>query len=754
MVQHEKYVRHNIKKRKKLKNAFQYFMASFCGLVVAGAKIKGLPICLGAAFVGAAGAGVFGAMSLLGVLLGYIFFWGFPLSGGYIASAFFVYTIAFVCQYTIFSERAEFMPSVVTFVTGITLMYGNISLNRGGDSLLYRVIFELILSYSATCVFRSLVFGDKYTQDERLFSVVVFISCMTNAFAECYIMERFAVGGIVANICLFIISYVLPSSRFYVLAAVLGIAFDLSVGRFFYLFLNSLYSICLSGLKIRNKFINILVLCFALIFTSMYSNEEQIQSVLFEVLISSVVFLIIPKRFFDLLALCVTSQREDEQICEQMNHRLLEEMFDDLQCCLQEPLNTCQEKDLESTCFTVFDEVCSLCNRKDICRSNHGEKIYDMICEMVIVIEERGMLDQKDIPVWFVEYCDKHNEIAEEIIHRLKDHYKDMVSSKEKNDQYILLCDLFRMLTSSTLRAIEKLPKHTRIYSRTESVLQDYLREHGYSSEVHVKECINGRKYLELTGRDAERVVNDNRCLENMVKMMDRKLRVLQDSKNSDCILLVEAEPYSISVGVASKKKKGERVCGDQCSYFKTTDGVFYAILSDGLGTGEYAAIQSRKMIERLERFIICGISPEEALKMVYTIFELKNVDSLSCATVDLFSVNLYSGEAQLFKIGSPSSYCVSDRDVHIYKANKLPAGLMMNYMNEIESQNIQLRAEDIFVLMTDGVFVFEPLDFVNMVCEEIGMKNLARRILVDSQKVACLDDDMTVITVKMDVRR
>ena len=754
MVENEKYVRRNKVKRENETKVFQYCLVFICGMLIAGSKINEIPVCFGVAFVGATGAGVCGLLSLLGVCTGYIFFWGFQLSGGYIASAFFVYTIAFVFQYTALSERVEFMPSVVTIVTGITLMYGSVSINRVEETVVFRLIFELIASYFSTLIFRSIVISDNPAVDDEILSFIVFVSCVITTFSDYYIMDLLSVGEIVANVCLLVISYTLPSSKVCVPATIMGVFLDLSGGTFFHLFTNAIYSVSLNVIKIKNKIINIVILCFAVIFISVYSDEFQMRQAIFEVLVSGCVFMFIPKRVFEAFVLYLMFPYEEEQPYEEMDYDLLEELFYDLQLCLQDSLKTNQDYSLQSVCFAGFEELCSSCNRKDICRSNHGEKVYDLICKLGTRIEEQGTVTEKDFPLWFVDYCDMHNEIREEILRRLKNQYKDKILLEEKNNQYILLCDLFQIITSSTLKVMSKLPRYRRCYLKIEAILRDYLFEQGYSAELCVKEFADGRKCIELTGGDTKSVVKDKKCLERISKMMDSKLRVLKDSHNANSILLVESEPYSISVGVASKKKRGERVCGDQCSYFKTTDGVFYAILSDGLGTGEYAATQSRKMIERLERFIICGISPEEALRMVYTIFELNNMDSLSCATVDLLSVNLYSGEAVLLKLGSPASYCVSDDEVRVYKGDKLPAGLMMNYTKEVEAHKIQLQPKDVFVLLTDGVFICESSDFVNMIHEEIGMKNLARRILIDSQKTTCLDDDMTVITIKMDHRK
>ena len=57
-------------------------------------------------------------------------------------------------------------------------------------------------------------------------------------------------------------------------------------------------------------------------------------------------------------------------------------------------------------------------------------------------------------------------------------------------------------------------------------------------------------------------------------------------------------------------RKKGEKVSGDRGTYFKTDAGVLCVILSDGMGCGEAAARESRRVIEILESFLRAGVDP------------------------------------------------------------------------------------------------------------------------------------------------
>ncbi len=98
--------------------------------------------------------------------------------------------------------------------------------------------------------------------------------------------------------------------------------------------------------------------------------------------------------------------------------------------------------------------------------------------------------------------------------------------------------------------------------------------------------------------------------------MLGVRLCRLKSQNDSEAkLVLMEAEPLAVSVGIAALKKKGEKVSGDRGTYFKTDAGVLCVILSDGMGCGEAAASESRRVIEILESFLRAGVDPAVAMK-------------------------------------------------------------------------------------------------------------------------------------------
>ena len=99
------------------------------------------------------------------------------------------------------------------------------------------------------------------------------------------------------------------------------------------------------------------------------------------------------------------------------------------------------------------------------------------------------------------------------------------------------------------------------------------------------------------------RLTKQDDYLERLSGVLGVRLCRLKSQNDSEAkLVLMEAEPLAVSVGIAALKKKGEKVSGDRGTYFKTDAGVLCVILSDGMGCGEAAASESRRVMTRYSK--------------------------------------------------------------------------------------------------------------------------------------------------------
>ena len=92
------------------------------------------------------------------------------------------------------------------------------------------------------------------------------------------------------------------------------------------------------------------------------------------------------------------------------------------------------------------------------------------------------------------------------------------------------------------------------------------------------------------------------------------------------------------------------RPTGDAAAFLETEKGRAILALSDGMGTGEEAAKESRTAIELLEQFTEAGFERELSVKMINSALLLRRGEE-TYATLDICEIDLYDGHAEFVKL-------------------------------------------------------------------------------------------------------
>lgn len=149
----------------------------------------------------------------------------------------------------------------------------------------------------------------------------------------------------------------------------------------------------------------------------------------------------------------------------------------------------------------------------------------------------------------------------------------------------------------------------------------------------------------------------------------------------------------------ACKTKQGETVSGDSLTAFTTEDGHFYCVLCDGMGSGADAAIASRTCCVFLQKMLECGADSALSVKMLNTFLRSKGYECF--ATVDIFSLDLYTGEAFFIKGGSAPSHLFRAGCEYTMASATAPVGII----REVYAERIAFDAMpgDRIVMKSDG---------------------------------------------------
>ena len=203
---------------------------------------------------------------------------------------------------------------------------------------------------------------------------------------------------------------------------------------------------------------------------------------------------------------------------------------------------------------------------------------------------------------------------------------------------------------------------------------------------------------------------------------------------------------YYPRVAVFGNRPEAEN--GDICLRFAGTEGRYYVLLCDGMGTGLGAIAEGKTASGMLRRMLTAGYPAEYALRSINSLCALR--DRAGAVTVDLAEIRLDTGRVTLYKWGAVPSYLVTGTGAERIGVAGPPPGLSITDCQESVHQ-LMLRQGQHLVMVSDGIGEAEALR-----CCTDGAGNTpgesASALLSAAQLTG--SDDATVAIISLDQAR
>lgn len=179
------------------------------------------------------------------------------------------------------------------------------------------------------------------------------------------------------------------------------------------------------------------------------------------------------------------------------------------------------------------------------------------------------------------------------------------------------------------------------------------------------------------------------------------QMRMFPRQVEGDRLCLAEMPAFGVRVGVAGRGAESARVNGDATCTDMLEDGRFLAILSDGMGQGQRASYESATAVKLLRLCLEAGYTRDQALCAANGMMLLETGGE-RFATADLLTIDLWSGQAEMDKLGAAGSWLLRGTTLVQLTGDALPVGVM----ERVESRCSVLRMKDgdSLVMLTDGV--------------------------------------------------
>lgn len=201
---------------------------------------------------------------------------------------------------------------------------------------------------------------------------------------------------------------------------------------------------------------------------------------------------------------------------------------------------------------------------------------------------------------------------------------------------------------------------------------------------------------------------------------------------------------------VSSAGHIGE-VSGDTAVCFETDGDYYYALISDGMGSGDIAKETSLFVCDFLSAALNVGSSTETVVHMLN--HTLRSRAEECSATVDLLEIDLIRGEGRFIKSGAAPSYVKRGSSIFRVKSQTAPLGLLSSV--DAEKIKLEVKAGDYIIMLSDGVAdETDDAAWLLLLLGETPKKSLtdyARLILEEAKRNSPGQDDRTVAVIRID---
>ncbi|MBQ2960069.1 MAG: SpoIIE family protein phosphatase [Oscillospiraceae bacterium] len=741
---------------------------SLMGMTMAWARVMGSGAPFGMAMVACSGAGISGVFSLCGASLGYLLSGGLEWGIRYIAAAVLIYTIAFVFHELDMYKSPYFMPSAAAFVMALTGFLGSFSLTYGAVPMAAELFLEVTLAFGATYFFREALSNELCTTEtaelRHSVSVMIMAACALMSVSNLVLFKLISLGRVLALIlvmCSAMKGGLLTGAA---VGTVLGLAMDVSMGGTSFYAMAYSFSGLLSGVfgkHGRIMFVLAFLMSSALAVVCGWTAGIY-TSALLESFSASVIFMLLPASFLN--AVGVILQCMERGSGETNLRRFTAGKVKNLSEAYGELFETVRknvsEKRNDENIARIFDraadEVCVKCRHKNRCWNLEYVDTLSAMNDATCAMRDHGSLSEEDIPAFFREKCVNIPAFVAAVNGELRglSYRRQLRASLAENR--LVAWGQYADMSQILCQVADELGSVNGAEPLAERRLLRYLKSLEIDAEVSVYRDGGGRLRVSIESGSLSALMRVEGYLEKLSEIVGTRL-CMPVEPGADCagLKLLEAEPLAVSVGIAAMKKKGERVSGDRGSYFKTDAGVLCVILADGMGCGDEAAQDSMQVVNILEKFLRSGVDPAVAMKILNSVLLLRGGDSWGYATVDLMCVDLFSGETCFYKYGAAPSYVCSGKGVKRIRCESLAAGLSSGEGIAPDVVRMRLKPGCTALIATDGVIADADDTWVHtlLMGSFEDMKSLARSVLKEAESLYGANDDMTVISVRVEER-
>lgn len=420
-----------------------------------------------------------------------------------------------------------------------------------------------------------------------------------------------------------------------------------------------------------------------------------------------------------------------------------------------EKLRVKDDGSFDSIYAYAAEKACKTCGLKSYCWQNQRELTHDDFYRLGEAIKTDGFVTEKTVENAFTKKCCKPNDVAKSI----NEGYSEYLSTMQAQRRITQV----RSATTSQLGSVavllsdlcDEFDTYERFDTAAADRLSDRLRREGFFvTQCNCRTQLNKGMTVELEIRPTrKKELNKSELRRTVSACCGRVFDAPCISETEESVRLVFSQlaRFDADIGSSQHIAGGKGLCGDSVNYFAGSSGNMVAVISDGMGTGGRAAVDSNMAVSILKKLIKAGLSFDSSLSVINSALMVKSEDE-SLATLDVTDINLYSGKITFFKAGAPLTLIRRSGRIIRREAPSLPAGILSEIKFAKESLN--LNHGDRILMVSDGALFADDGWLCDMLkgWQEASAKDFASLVVNEAMKRRNdgFDDDITAVAINI----
>ena len=658
--------------------------------------------------------------SSLGVIVGYITLFNKVSNfSAYII----ISTIVTIISMSKLNKKARNIASFITvfsglFVYGVLVGSSDIILHLIGAISVTALVFPIyyVVSYTLKCIEE--INTQHFFSIDEIVSIELFI-CLLIVGIGTISINDISFRNIAAILFIIVLAFISDTNMGAGAGITMGIILGFATGNLMESI--AIYGACglVAGIfRESGKLFTALSFNIIFIIVTLYSGVFNNISFI-EALVGTGIFLLIPKKIYNKISLEINKDKKVghfsevrfAEIKDELTERLKD--FTEVLSIMGKSLNNLVGNDKlaiknkgNALVENLSDRTCSDCDMRYMCWKRELHQTYNAFSDLIRNYENNSGA----FPHELEKKCIKKYALVKNLedimnIYMVNETLKSRLGEGRK-----ILSNHINNMSVTISEIVDEFGNELHLCTDVEKSIKKSLLKYGINFGSLI--CYNDKNGRIKIKMQMENCMGSQTCIKTVLPIISETIGKNMsigsegcniNSKNNMCEIVIEEAPkYHINSHVAVATKEGEKFTGDSYSYGRTKDGNYITVISDGMGSGPEAGLESKVSVEIIEKFMEVGFDEKIAIDAVNAIMSIKFSEDEKFSTLDMNKIDLYTGNAKFMKVGAIESFIKRGNKVEVINSNTLPFGVLEE--PDVDTVEKQVSNGDVIVSISDGI--------------------------------------------------